>query len=308
MEKLKNELGANPSAAEKEALAKKHTEELAELQRKLVEQHEKDLKATVDAAIETAKKEAPAVPVEFDKQAIINTAIAEYEAKIKAQHEADIESAVERGRREQMTKGKLKDAQLAKAQKRVKDFEAQILEWKNTGVLPQDAAVIPIPATPIATASTTPAVPSTIPAPPTASAPASSTPSVSTVPATQVTTTTSTSSTQPATNALPRKPTTNTGTAPPVGRGGAPLRARGGVPLGRGAAARVPPVRGSPAQQAAAAAAVPPTAGVSIMGAANKRPREEGAAPADDSLAKRLKPADGASKGPVQIRRPPPGP
>jgi nucleoprotein TPR len=41
------------------------------------------------------------------------------------------------------------------------------------------------------------------------------------------------------------------------------------------------------------------------MGAAGKRTREEGDAVADDSLAKRLKPAEGTSK-PVAIRRPPP--
>jgi len=37
---------------------------------------------------------------------------------------------------------------------------------------------------------------------------------------------------------------------------------------------------------------VAPTAGVSIMGAATKRPREEGVPAEDQSLVKRLKPAE----------------
>jgi len=40
------------------------------------------------------------------------------------------------------------------------------------------------------------------------------------------------------------------------------------------------------------------------MGAAAKRPREEGNTPNEDSLAKRLKPAEGTGKGPASIRRP----
>lgn len=311
MEKLKSELGPNPEAADREALVKKHAEELSALQKKLVEQHEKDLKTAVDAAVEVAKKEAPAAAASFDKQAVIDAAIAEYDAKVKAQHEAEIESAVERGRREQMTKGKLKDAQLAKAQKRVKDLEAQILEWKNTGVLPQDATVTSTPTAPV------PAVPVPVATAASATAPASTqsapAPAPQTTQAPTSTATATTPTTQPA-NALPRKPSMNTANpaAATAARGSVPLRGRGGVPLARGAAARVPPVRPSPAQQAAAAAASSqaPTApaGMSIMGAANKRPREEGTTAADDSLAKRLKPSDGAGKGPVQIRRPAPGP
>ncbi|KAJ3573187.1 hypothetical protein NP233_g2600 [Leucocoprinus birnbaumii] len=282
VEKLRGELGSNPSAEEKEALVKKHAEELNALQKKLVEQHEKDLRAAVDVAVETAKKEAPAATTDFDKQAVIDTAIAEYDAKIKAQHEAEIESAVERGRREQMTKGKLKDAQLAKAQKRVKDLEAQIIEWKNTGVLPQDATVATTPAAPPTTSVAT-AAPGAAPAAPAGSA--QPTASTSTAP-----------SAQPG-QALPR--------AAPRGRGG---------PIARGAAARVPPVRATPAQQAVAAAAssnatapAAPAAGMSIMGAAGKRPRDDAGASNEDSLAKRLKPSEGTGKGPVQIRRPPPG-
>jgi nucleoprotein TPR len=307
LEKLKSEMGSSPSVEEKEALAKKHADELAALRKKLVEQHEKDLKGAVDAAVETAKGEASAVAAGFDKQVVIDAAIAEYDAKIKAQHEAEIEAAVERGRREQLTKGKLKDAQLAKAQKRVKDFEAQILEWKNTGVLPQDAtvastptaSVAPPPSTPTATTAPVPSAPS---APSVPSAPAAAHPvaSTSTAPPSQ-------------TGALPRKPSMQANAPAQAARGGGPLRGRGG-PLGRGAATRVPPMRATPAQQAAAAAAssnapatAPAPAGMSIMGAAAKRPREEGAASVDDSLAKRLKPSEGTGKGPVQLRRPPPG-
>lgn len=283
---------------------KKHAEDLTALQKKLVDQHEKDLKTAVDAAVEAAKKENPAAAADFDKQAVIDAAIAEYDAKVKAQHEAEIESAVERGRREQMTKGKLKDAQLAKAQKRVKDFEAQILEWKNTGVLPQDATVASTPAAPPAASAGAPATTGA----PTPSAPSTSTPQAA-PPASPATATPAAGATQPAANVLPRKPPMGTANPAVAARGGAPpLRGRGG--LGRGAATRVPPVRATPAQQAAAAAASsnsPATSsGMSIMGAATKRPREEGAAAPEDSLAKRLKPSEGATKGPVQIRRPPP--
>lgn len=296
VEKVKSELGSSPSAAEKEALAKKHTEELQALQKKLGEQYEKDL----NDALEATKKEIPAGASEMDKQAIIDAAIAEYDAKVKAQHETEIASAVDRGRMEQMTKGKLKDAQLAKAQKRVKDLEALILELKNTGVIPQNATVASISNTPAATTSTN--------STPTSTVPTSST-NQTTTPATPVTVTpaTGTATTAP----VARRPTN--ATAPTV-RGAGPLRARGS--LARGAAARVPPVRAAPAQQAAAAVAsssstTAPSApsapgGMSIMGAATKRPREEGPSATGDSLAKRLKPAEGTGKGPVQIRRPPP--
>jgi len=297
VEKLKGELGSNSSVEEKEALAKKHTEELSALQMKLVEQHEMDLKAAVSAAVEAVKKETPDATTDFEKQPIIDAAIAEYDAKIKAQHEAEIESAVERGRREQMTKGKLKDAQLAKAQKRVKDLEAQILEWKNTGVLPQDATVATAP---IAAPPTTPVA---------ATTPAASLQTVPPIQNTQSQPTASTSATpalQPG-QPLPRKSSIPAGISHTgVPRGGAPVRGRGGA---RGAAARIPPVRATPAQ--AVVTTTPTTssapgsvAGMSIMGAAAKRPREEGNTPNEDSLAKRLKPAEGTGKGPASIRRP----
>jgi len=288
VEKLKGELGPNSSAEEKEALVKKHTEELGALQAKLVEQHEKDLKAAVNAAVEAVQREALDAAHNFEKQPTIDAAIAAYDASVRAQHEAEIESAVERGRREQITKGKLKDAQLAKAQKRVKDLEAQILEWKNTGALPQDTTIAAAPAA----------------APPT-------TPNTTTTPASLPTATSSqiqpTASTSAASTSepgqAPRRPSMQAGVSPTrVSRGNAPAVGRGG---GRGAAAaRTPPVRATTGRASLSHAAGSP-AGMSIMGAAAKRPREEGNDPTDDSLAKRLKPSEGTGKGPVPIRRPP---
>jgi len=290
VEKLKGELGPNSSAEEKEALVKRHTEELGALQTKLVEQHEKDLKAAVNAAVEAMKKEALDATVNFEKQPTIDAAIAEYDAKVKAQHEAEIESAVERGRREQMTKGKLKDAQLAKAQKRVKDLEAQILEWKNTGALPQDAtiATAPVAAPPTApNTTTTPASGQT--ATPTQIQPTASTSAASTSQLVQA----------------PRRPSMQAGLSPTgVSRGSAPVFGRGGA---RGAAAtRTPPVRATAGRALLTHATGSPT-GMSIMGAAAKRPREEENVPTEDSFAKRLKPSEGTGKGPVPIRRPPGG-
>ncbi|XP_006462514.1 hypothetical protein AGABI2DRAFT_71914 [Agaricus bisporus var. bisporus H97] len=298
VEKLKSELGSTPSAAEKEALVKEHAAELEALRKKLDEQHENDLKA----AVEAAKRQAPAGISEVDKQAIINAAIAEYDAKVKTQHETDIATAVDHGRREQMTRGKLKDAQLAKAQKRVKDLEAQILEWKNTGVIPQNTTITSPSNASAPTTSTNSTSINTVPTPSTLQ---------TTTPASPVTGTPATGSATTA--AVPRRPS-NVATA--ALRGAVPLRGRGS--MARGAAARVPPVRTAPAQQAtpatvfasssstAAPSAPSGPGGMSIMGAATKRPREESASAAGDSLAKRLKPAEGAGKGPVQIRRPPP--
>jgi len=291
VEKLKGELGPNSSAEEKEALVKRHTEELGALQTKLVEQHEKDLKAAVNAAVEAMKKEALDATVNFEKQPTIDAAIAEYDAKVKAQHEAEIESAVERGRREQMTKGKLKDAQLAKAQKRVKDLEAQILEWKNTGALPQDATIATAP----------------VAAPPTAPNTTTTPASGQTATPTQIQPTASTSaaSTSQLVQAPPRRPSMQAGLFPTgVSRGSAPVIGRGGA---RGAAAtRTPPVRATAGRALLTHATGSPT-GMSIMGAAAKRPREEENVPTEDSFAKRLKPSEGTGKGPVPIRRPPGG-
>ncbi|KAG6916320.1 hypothetical protein DXG01_007370 [Tephrocybe rancida] len=265
----------NTNAPSEEA-AKRHTEELRALEAKLVASHQKELAAAREAAAAEAKLKAKtSEDNKGDIAAAVAAAITEHEKAASAKQATEIESAIERGRMEQVAKGKLKDAQLVRAQKKVKDLEAQIMEWRTAGILPEV-----VPTTP--TTTTAPAIP-TPAAASTSAAPASSTPAKATP--------------------LPRKPSMGPTPTGPAIRGGAAARGarippRGG--MGRGAAPRPPP--------AAAAAAAAASGGVSIMGAA-KRPRESEAV-SDDSLAKRLKPAEAApaAKPPVTIRRPAPGP
>ena len=322
VEKAKAEIGAPSDPVASQELSKRHAEELRAQETKLKAQYDADVKARIDAAVAEALKsrpEAPAAAANPDQQAAIDAAIAEHEKKIQARHAEEIHSAVERGRLEQAAKGKLKDSQLVKAQKRVKDLEAQIQEWKAAGI------ALPPPSTPAAapTAAATTASTSAPPTTPVTARPP--VPTGQTVAAARPVAQAAAGPSQPkpspvtaATNAaaggnaaaLPRRPPVGGATTGgvPLGRGGA-VRGlpRGGVPGGRGGApVRTAPVK-QPAPAAAAAAtttATVPAGGVSIMGAAGKRPREEGTSPADDSLAKRLKPADAAGK-PLPIRRPP---
>jgi nucleoprotein TPR len=109
-----------------------------------------------------------------------------------------------------------------------------------------------------------------------------------------------TSAPSPTTTSNPQVPPAVLAAQPkPLGRGAAPAT------RGRGAARTLGGRGGAPATPAApVVATAQPTGGVSIMGAA-KRPREEGESepvPPDNSLAKRLKPAEAK---PVPIRRPP---
>lgn len=274
-------------------LQKQHAEELRLLREELSAKYQADLQIAVDSAVQAASKDKPATTV--DQKAIIDAAIAEHDKALQARHAEEIASAVDRGRLEQAAKGKLKDSQLVKAQKRVKDLEAQLHE---AGIVPLTLST-PATATPQASTSQTVVKPSPTPI--------STTPQAQTLSQTPVkVATTPTNAT-----ALPRKPTLTPGApgAPSVALRGGP-RGRGGPPAGRaGAPTRVAPVKPSPgaapAAAAASAAAASTTGGMSIMGAANKRPREDGSQSGDDSLAKRLKPAQEATK-PVQIRRPPP--
>lgn len=279
-------------------LQRQHAEELRLLREELSAKYQADLQIAVDSAVQAALKDKPAT-TNVDQKAIIDAAIAEHEKALQARHAEEIASAVDRGRLEQAAKGKLKDSQLVKAQKRVKELEAQMHEWQASGIVPPLLSTLAT-ATPQASTSQTVVKP-----PPT---PVSTTPQAQTLSQTPVkVATTPTNAT-----ALPRRPTLTPGApgAPSVPiRGGA--RGRGGPPAGRaGAPTRVAPVKPSPAAAPAAAAAASAAAastagGMSIMGAASKRPREDGSQSGDDSLAKRLKPEQPAAK-PVQIRRPPP--
>ncbi|KAG6891509.1 hypothetical protein C0992_005042 [Termitomyces sp. T32_za158] len=280
-----------------EEAAKQHAEELRALEMRLVASHQKELAAAREAAVAGLKANSSEDKDKKDEIAsAVSAAIAEHEKTWTAKQATEIEAAIERGRMEQVAKGKLKDAQLVRAQKKVKDLEAQILEWRTAGLVPEVVPATPTttttPSNPITAAST-----SNAPAPSAAKATAASTTNAPVPPAAKSTTATP----------LPRKPSLGPASAGTVVRGGAVPRGmrvppRGG--MGRGVASR------PAAPAAAAAAAAASTGGVSIIGAANKRPREPEPPASDDSLAKRLKPADGTTtpKPPVTIRRPAPGP
>ncbi|KAL0960729.1 hypothetical protein HGRIS_005754 [Hohenbuehelia grisea] len=279
IERVKGETQAAPSDSNSEELAKRHAEELKALEQRLAQKHQEELKAAVESAVQAAKKDLPEGAPAPDTEALRATIEKELQAKLQD----EISAAVERGRMEQAAKGKLKDAQLVKAQKKVKELEAQIMGWRESGMLPEAP-----PSTPAIGA---PAVPST-------PAAASSSTLTGKAPGTPATPT-------PAPNGgagamgLPRKPPGPGDAVAGRGRG----TARGGVTRGytlRGAARGGGPGHHPPS--------APPKEVTSILGAA-KRPREDGgdAQGADDSLAKRLKAGEpGKPTPPVPIRRPPP--
>jgi len=211
---------------------------------------------------------------------------------LNEEHEQALKQATERGRMESVTKLKLKDSMLLKAQNNVKNLEAQIKAWRDAGIIPAGAPLLPSSST----ASPAPAKPAA--AVPVAPVATGATPA-----------------------ALPRKPSVavaSTGqTSAPVaaelaGRGrGAGRGVRGagrGALVMRGTGRGLAPAAVASAVQASGAGAAPAVAGVSIIGAAGKRAREE--TEAMDSLSKRIKPAEVASK-PIALRRdriPPPNP
>ncbi|KAG2066943.1 hypothetical protein BDR04DRAFT_898109 [Suillus decipiens] len=301
VEKAKSEITAGGASVNTEELSKKHTQELEALRAQLTAQHEAALKAAVDAATKAAKTETVTSSDEA-MQAAIAAAIAAHDAELQIRHSAELDAAVERGRLESQAKSKIKDGQLVRSQARLKELEAQVLEWRKAGLVPDT----PPPQTPTASTSKVPP-PATVIAstsqPVTASVQAATAPNATAVkPAT-------TPAGQPAAVSAEKPPTSGAvslGVPRGRGRGAPPGAARGisirgrGVASGRGGAP--PPVVTSLG-----------TTGMNIMGAASKRSREEDLAP-DDSLAKRIKPAaetvkpaeTTASKPPVTLRRPPP--
>jgi nucleoprotein TPR len=225
--------------------AEKHAQELKALEERLRAEHKKELEATAANAV-------PGETGEKNKGTDIDTVISAAKAEWGKAHEEEIEKAIERGRVEQQTKGRLKDAQLMRTQAKVKELEAKVLELQGSGATSTSKITTPAPAQK--------------PAP-------TQPPGQKPVPATNKPQPTATQ------NRLPNRPG-----VPP--RGGGPGRILGG----RG---------GAPTPQST-------SGGVSIMGAA-KRPREdaEGETPTtDNSLAKRLKPAENKPTPP--IKRPPP--
>jgi len=281
VDKVKTEMAAAPNPTAAGELAKRHAGELKALEEKLATEHRTTLKTALDEALKSRPDAS-----QDDQKGAIEAAVAGVEARAQARLQEEIASAVERGRMEQAAKNKLKDSQLVKAQKRVKELEAQIHEWQAAGIkLPQPSTS---PVTPTTTMS----------AGPVASTQQPQASKATQLSGNQTAATPTSAGTQPklavATNAagstsaapsLPRKPPLGP-SALSTTRGGASLRGagRGGM-IGRGGA----PLRQPPVKPAATAAT---SGGVSIIGAASKRPREDSSTSSDDSLAKRLKPAD----------------
>ena len=282
-----------------EELTKRHAEELEDLRAQLTAQHELALKKAVDAATVTAKAEAPPASADATKTAI-EAAITAHELESKANLEKEIAAAVERGRMELGMKLKVKDAQTVRLQSKVKELESQIMELQKLGILP----VAEVATSPTTTASAlNPSVPTLALAP----APA-------TTPATSAATTSA-----PSTSTAPRPSGAMTATIASLAKS-----KRGGVPtsiaghgVGHGALRGALGKRGRGGAPPPTAATAPPEGTFSILGA-SKRTREEDPTPEDNSLAKRIKPAENAdesgdasaagsaSKLPIQIRRPNP--
>lgn len=236
--------------------------------------HADELKALEERLRAEHKKEleaaaANAVPggsTEQSKGADVETLIAAAKAEWEKAHQEDIEKAIESGRVEQQAKGRLKDAQLLRTQTKVKELEAKILELQGPGGASTSKTV-----------STTPAQKPTPTQPPPQKPAPAQTPGQKPTPAVNKPQQTA------AQNRVPNRPA-------PATRGGGPGRVLGG----RGGAPTIAPTPQSTG------------GGVSIMGAA-KRPRDDAEGETqttDNSLAKRLKPAENKPNPP--IKRPPP--
>ncbi|KAG2010159.1 hypothetical protein CC2G_013002 [Coprinopsis cinerea AmutBmut pab1-1] len=318
------------------AMEKQHAEALESLRKELEAKQRAEIKPDPQATV----KSEPA-----DQQAAIEAAL----AAERASFEQQINSARDSGRKEAEMKLRVVQKQCEKAKRRVKDLEQNIHEWEASGLLPAGSlASIPPPVVPDAKAVASSAPPPATPAAPTETQPAAkpeAKPATAAQPTQTPPATTAAAQNTPAAKPAapvrsqpapkPAAPATIQGQRPattaaattaaagapvrrqaPAGaapRGGAAVRGRG-VPLGRVAPSRPLPTKpaapGGLSIAGAAAAAAASTAGP-------KRPRDESDNTGQsDSLAKRLKPADGTpatgatpttSTKPVQLRRPPPG-
>ncbi|KZV68448.1 hypothetical protein PENSPDRAFT_735917 [Peniophora sp. CONT] len=259
---------APADSASSEDVAAKHVEELKALEERLRSEHESALKQALDAASASAATPTTTQP-----------------AADPADLEQKLKDAMDSGRKEADAKIRVKDNQLIRVQKRLKDLEAKVLEWEKEGKVPAGSATAspaPRPAAPAAT--TTPTAPAAAVPPPVVAAatPAPAVASTSTAggsapPAVApVTRAAAARGGAPPAAGIPRKPSLASA-APSTSAPGPAARGRG---RGRGGA-----MRGAP----------PPAGGVSIMGAAGKRAREEN--DVGDALAKRLRPAEGGRGG-----------
>jgi nucleoprotein TPR len=279
IEKFKSETGTDVSVP---STNEHHLEELRALENRLTTKYKQELEA-VAAAHKDVQSTTTSVDHQAAVEAAVAAAIAEHEKEAHARLEHEISQAVERGRHEQATRGKLKDQALIRTQTKLKELEAQLLEYRKGGLIPETSSkVVPATSTSTPGPSTTKTATSTPTTPVTASIPRK--PSVTDVVPSADAEASPTVSTSPAM------------TAPA-------MRGRG-IGRGRGMA-----IRGTAATSGGVSLGAPANAGgVSILGAAAKRIRDEGAS--DDSLAKRLKPVEsGSASKPVTLRRdrvPPP--
>ncbi|KAK7028127.1 Protein mlp1 [Paramarasmius palmivorus] len=288
VEKAKAEIQSQPGSADSGELIKKHQAELQALESRLSAKFKADLEAAVQAARKEAAASVESTP---NVQAAVAAAVAEHTKEAEARLQKEVEAAVERGRLEVTSKLRLKEAQMVRYQAHLKAYEVKVDEWKKSGAIPADTKVAPPNVKPAGGAAAASA----------ANAQSSTPTKAANAPA-QQNAQSATAKTAP----LPRKPpvggqanvnasTSSAGAVrtPPtgaVGRG----RGRGGAP-------------GQQPQTGARTVPRPPgqplSGGVSIMGAA-KRPAPDAPSGAEESLAKRMKPAGGS--GPVALKRPAP--
>lgn len=278
---------------------KKHAEELQALEARLKAQFETELKAAVAAAEAKVKEEsvAPAA-VPADTESAVKEAVAKREKEIMATVDERITKAQEAGRMEIQAKMKVKDGLLVRVQTKIKQLEAQVDAWKKAGLVPEDDA--PVAASGSSTAvnaTTTPAITAPAPAPAASTAPAPIQAHTTAAPAPRGGVRGGLGARG---TALPRRPSVPAAGPSNIGVG----RGRGGMSI-----------RGTANPTAAVNAAAAANTGLSISGAAAKRAREENDAAAGNSLAKRLKPAEGGAapnaggnagagpKPPVQLQR-----
>ncbi|KAI0314368.1 hypothetical protein OF83DRAFT_1085698 [Amylostereum chailletii] len=272
-QKATDALEDGQAPADTEALVKQQADELRTLEERLVAKHQEEPKVAATNATST--------PTDADRTVAIERAVAEKISQLEKQRDKELSRATENGRLEGQIKMEVKDAQLVKVQRKVKHLEAQIHEWRTAGIIPAEEAPTTTAAanTPASSSSAAPAPVATTSAP----------------------------------------PTPTSGSAPPHVDHGTPRGATPGNSLprkpsitGNGPAVALPqPGRGISIRGTAAGAGTGAVAGgVSIVGTAGKRARENSDS---DSLVKRLKPAEGAApEKPVTIQRnrqqPPSGP
>ncbi|KAF7298841.1 hypothetical protein MIND_00831800 [Mycena indigotica] len=156
---------ATTDATLSEELVQKHTAELKALEETLSSKHAAELKAAVDliktemqAAVQAARMEnAGATGTAPNVDALIKEAIAKHDESLAAARKEEINAAVDRGRQEANAKAKLKDSQLVKSQKKVKDLETLLQSYREKGIIPADSPITVSPTT----LSTATSVPST---------------------------------------------------------------------------------------------------------------------------------------------------